>query len=128
MYMRKVLPSDLTNTIEQLIVYVHWNEEHFTYIYVYHRLYQCIWGWQHLQKSSPKCHFAYIFAIFISLWGSTHDFADCWSAHRSPAARDSFKRVQDRCQAGWRQPGAPIHIKKPDYAGAHFASISRKRQ
>ena len=29
-------PSELTNTIEQLIVYVHRNEAHFTYIYVYH--------------------------------------------------------------------------------------------
>ena len=48
--------------------------------------YQCIWGWQHLQKPCPKCHFTYIFAIFISLWGSTHDSADCWSAHRSLTA------------------------------------------
>ena len=30
--MRKVLPSELTNTIEQFIVYVHRNEAHFTYI------------------------------------------------------------------------------------------------
>ena len=29
-------PSELTNTIEQFIVYVHRNEAHFTYIYVYH--------------------------------------------------------------------------------------------
>ena len=48
----------------------------------------------------------YLFAIFISLWGSTHDSADCWSAHRSSAACDSFKRVHDWCKAGWRQPGA----------------------
>ena len=31
-----MLPSELTNTTEQFIVYVHWNEAHFTYIYVYH--------------------------------------------------------------------------------------------
>ena len=36
------------------------------------------------------------FVIFISLWGSTHDSAYCWSAHISPAARDSFKRELDR--------------------------------
>ena len=42
----------------------------------------------------------YLFAIFISLWASTHDSADCWSAHRSPAVRDSFKRVHDRCKVG----------------------------
>ena len=35
------------------------------------------------------------FVIFISLWGSTHDSVDCWSAHRSSAARDSFKREHD---------------------------------
>ena len=35
-YRRKVSPSELTNTIEQFIVYVHRNEPHFTYIYVYH--------------------------------------------------------------------------------------------
>ena len=31
-----MLPSELTNTIEQFMVYVHRNEAHFTYIYVYH--------------------------------------------------------------------------------------------
>ena len=68
--------------------------------------YQCIWGWQHLQKPSPKCNVTYFFAIF-PLWGSTHNSADCWSAHRSPAARDSFKRRHDWCKAGWCRPGAP---------------------
>ena len=29
-------PSELKNTIEHFIVYVHRNEAHFTYIYVYH--------------------------------------------------------------------------------------------
>ena len=37
-YRRKVLPSELTNTIEQFMVYVHRNEAYFIYIYVY----QCI--------------------------------------------------------------------------------------
>ena len=38
LYRRKESPSELTNTIEQfiIIVYVHRNEAHFTYIYVYH--------------------------------------------------------------------------------------------
>ena len=35
-YRRKVSPSELKNTIEQFIVYVHRNEAHFTYIYVCH--------------------------------------------------------------------------------------------
>ena len=33
-------------------------------------------------KTLPQMSFhLYFFAIFISLWGSTHDSADCWSAH-----------------------------------------------
>ena len=59
-------------------------------------------------KTLPQMSFhLYFFAIFISLWGSTHDSADCWSAHRSSAARASFKRVHDWCKVGWRRPGAP---------------------
>ena len=69
--------------------------------------YQCIWGWQHLPKPSPKCNFPKQNSIFFSLWGSTYDSADCWSAHRPPSARDSFKRVHDWCKAGWRRPGPP---------------------
>ena len=61
-----------------------------------------------LTKTLPQMSFyLYFIAIFISLWGSTHDSADCWSAHRSSAARDIFKRVHDWCKAGWRRPGAP---------------------
>ena len=71
--------------------------------------YQCIWGWQHLQKPSPKCHFTYIFCYFYFALG-LHPWL-CWlldwSAHRSSAARDSFKRVHDWCKAGWRRPGGP---------------------
>ena len=60
-------------------------------------------------KTLPQMSFhLYFFAIFISLWGSTHDSADCWSAHRSSAARGSFKRVHDWCKAGWRRPGGVI--------------------
>ena len=77
----------------------HRNEAHYTYIYVYH---QCIWGWQHLQKSSSKVISPIFFLLF--LW---HDSADCWSAHRSPAAHDSFKNMQDWCKAGWCRPGPP---------------------
>ena len=31
-----MLQSEMKNTIEQFMVYVHRNEAHFTYIYVYH--------------------------------------------------------------------------------------------
>ena len=100
-YRRKMLPSELTNTIEQFIVYVN-----FTYIKVFEadNIYK---------KKLPKCNFTYIFfAIFISLWGSTHDSVDCWSAHRSPAACNSSKRVHDWCKDGWRRPGAHPHKQK----------------
>ena len=33
----------------------------------------------------------YFFCIFISLWGSTHDSADCWTAHISSAAHDKLQ-------------------------------------
>ena len=64
--------------------------------------YQCIWGWQHLQKPSPKCHFTYIFWLFI--FRSTHDSAECWRAHRSPVCVESA--------AGCHPPN-----KNPAYAG-----------
>ena len=102
--------------IEQFIVYVHRNEAHFTYIYVYHTN---VSEADNIYKNPPPNVISPIFfAIFISLWGSTHDSADCWSAHRSSAARDSFKRVHDWCKAGWRRPGAPPN-KNPGYAGVH---------
>ena len=58
-------------------------------------------------KTLPKMSFSLKKNLFFPLWGSTYDSADCWSAHRSPSARDSFKRVHDWCKAGWRRPGAP---------------------
>ena len=70
-------PSELTNTIEQFIVYVHRNEAHFTYIYVYHTN---VSEADNIYKNLPPNVISPIFfAIFISLWGSTHDSADCWT-------------------------------------------------
>ena len=71
-YRRKVSPSELTNTNEQFIVYVHRNEAHFTYIYVYHTK---VSEADNIYKNSPPNVISsiYCFAIFISLWGSTHD-------------------------------------------------------
>ena len=36
-----------------------WNTFHLHFNIAY--IYQCIWGWKHLQKLSPKCKFIYIF-------------------------------------------------------------------
>ena len=79
--------------------------------------YQCIWGYNIYKNPPPNVISPIFFAIFISLWGSIQDSADCWSAHRSSAVRDSFKRVHDWCKAGWRRPGAPPPNKNPGYAG-----------
>ena len=91
-YRRKVLPPELTNTIEQFIVYVHRNETHFTYIYVYHTN---VFEAGSIYKKSPPDGISHIcFCYLLPLWGSTHDSADCCSAHSHPAARDCFKRVR----------------------------------
>ena len=36
-------------------------------------------------------YYCILYCYFFVL--GTHDSVDCWSAHRSPAARDSFRRV-----------------------------------
>ena len=67
--MRKVLPSELTNTIEQFIVYVHRNEAHFTYIYVYQTTNVGLFEADNIYKNPPPYVISPIFfAIFISLW------------------------------------------------------------
>ena len=50
-----MLPSELTNAIEQFITHVHRNEAHLTYICVYHTN---IFEADNIDKNpSPKCHF-----------------------------------------------------------------------
>ena len=115
-YRRKVLSSELTDTIEQFLVYVHRSEAYFTYRYVYHTN---VFEADNIYKKTSQMSFhLYFFAIFISLWCSTHDSADCWSAHISSAARDSFKCVHDSCKSGWSRPGcAPTNNNNYGYAG-----------
>ena len=87
-----MLPPELTNTIEQFVVYVHRNEAHFIYnIYKNH---------------PPNVISPIFFAIFTSLWGSTHDSADCWSAYRPDAMLGGVGRVP------------PLPNKNPGYTGA----------
>ena len=51
----------------------------------------------HLQKTSPNVISPICFAIFISLFDSTLDSADCWSAHSDPithaAARETASNM-----------------------------------
>ena len=104
-----MLPSVLTNTIEQFIVYVHRNEAHFTYIMY---IIPMDLKLTTFTKTLPQMSFhLYLFAIFISLWGSTNDYVDWWSAHGPPAARDSFNVCTTDYKAGWRRPGAPSPTK-----------------
>ena len=74
-----MLPSELTNTIEQFMVYVDRNEAYFTYINFMYSIPMYL-RLTTFTKTLPQneMSFHYIFlAIFISLWGSTHDSADC---------------------------------------------------
>ena len=80
--------SELTNTIEQFNVYVHRNETHFTYIYVYHTN---VFDAENIFKNPPKLSFHLsVLLFFISLLGSTHDSPD----HQLPAG-------QVRMMHGW---------------------------
>ena len=56
-----MFPSELTNTIQQLIVYVHRNEAHFTYIYVYLRLHD------NMYKNPPPNAISPIFVLLFLL-------------------------------------------------------------
>ena len=125
-----MLPSELTNNIEHFTVYVHRNEAHFTYIYVHHTN---VFEADNIYKNPPPnviSSIIILFAIFISLWGSTHDSADCWSAHRSPAVRDNFKRARLMHgwveSAGWPLPQTKIMDKPVDVSWGH--SIFRVRE
>ena len=56
-YRRKVLPSELTNAIEQFIVKTFIGMKHLSPTLILCISCQCIRGCQHLQKHSPKCNF-----------------------------------------------------------------------
>ena len=112
-------PSELTNTIEQFIVHVHLNEAHFTYIYVYHTN---VSEADNIYKNLPPNAISPIFfAIFISLWGSTHDSADCWTGAltdpRLPATASNVCTTDARLGGVGRVPPPPPN-KNPGYAGA----------
>ena len=55
-------PSELTNTIEQFIVYVHRNEAHFTYISVYH---MNVSEADNIYKTLPQMSFHLYFLLFL---------------------------------------------------------------
>ena len=97
-----MLPSELMNTTEQFMVHCMFiGMKHISptfIIPIYLRL-------TTFQKPSPKCHFTYIFLLFLFRSGAPP--VTLLNAGALTAARDSFKRVHDLCKAGWRRPGGP---------------------
>ena len=61
---RKMLPSEQKNTIEQFILYVHRNETHFTYIYVYHTN---VFEADNIYKALPQMSFHLYSLLFFPL-------------------------------------------------------------
>ena len=61
-YWRKVLPSELTNTIEQFSVYVHRNEAQFTYMYADHTN---VFEAANIYKTLPQMSFHLYFLLFL---------------------------------------------------------------
>ena len=63
----------------------------------------------------PKVISPIFFSIFISLWGSTHNYVDCWSAHRPSCPRQL--QTCARLVQGWvASAGCPPN-KNHGYAG-----------
>ena len=73
-----MLPSELTNTIEQFIVYIHRNEAHFTYIYVYHTN---VFEVDNIYKNPPPNVISptIFFCYYYFALGSTQNSADYWA-------------------------------------------------
>ena len=98
----------LTDTIEQFIVYVHRNEAHFTYV--------CIWGWQHLQKPSLKCHFTYIFCYFYFALGLHPWLRWLLECSQIPSCPRQLQKCA-RLMQGWVASAGCLPNKNPGYAG-----------
>ena len=108
----KVLPSELTNTIDQFIVYGHRNEAHFTYIYVY-----IIPMSAFTKKNFPKCNFTYIFCYFDFALG-LHPWL-WWLLERSqiPSCPRQLQTCA-RLMQGWvASAGCPPKQKNTGHAG-----------
>ena len=77
-----------------------------------------------LTKNLPQMSSHLYFLLFVFRSGapaSTHDSADCWSAHRSPAARDSFEHMHDWCKAGWVSARCPPPQQKSWLLGSTYS-------
>ena len=101
--MRKVLPSELTNTIEQFSVYVHQNEAHVTYIYVYHT--NVFEADNTYITPPPNVISPYCFAILFRSWAPTKTLLTVGALTGCPRQLQTCARLMQ----GWvaSSPGAP---------------------
>ena len=108
-------PSELTNTIEQFIVYVHQNEAHFNYIYVYHTN---VSEADNIYKNPPPNVISPIFLLFLFSSGAppmTLLTAGALTDPQLPATASICARLMQGwvASAGWPPPPN----KNPGYAG-----------
>ena len=109
-----MLLSELTNTVDLLIVYVHRNEEHFTYIYVYHT--NVFEADNIYKKTSPNCHFTNLFAICFRFGAPLITLlnAGVLTDLQLPATASNVCTADE----GWvASAGCPPPNKNPGYAG-----------
>ena len=102
-------PSELTNTIEQFIVYVHRNEAHFTYIYVYHTN---VSEADNIYKNPPPNIFL-LFLLFLFRSGAppmTLLTAGALTDPRLPATASSVCTTDARLGGVGRVPPPPTKI------------------
>ena len=90
-------------------------------------LHLCIWGWQHLQKPSPKYHFIYILLLFLFRSGAplmTLPTTGSLTDSQLPAT------VSNVCTTDARLGGVsrvfPPPNKNPGHAGAPLLPYSRR--
>ena len=112
-----MLPSELTNTIEQFIVYFHRNEAHFTYIYVYHTN---VFEADNIYKNPPPNVISpiYIFVLFIFRSGAppmTLLSAGALTDTQLPAAASTVCTTDAKLDGVGRVRDPPN--KNPGYAG-----------
>ena len=110
-----MLPSELTNTIEQLCTFIRMKHISPTFMYII-PMYLMLT----LQKPCPNDISPIFFAIFISLWGSTHYPADCAGALPDPSCPQQLQTCAPLMHGRVVSPN-----KNPGYAGelAHDREI-----
>ena len=98
-----MLPFEVTNNTEQLIVYkpMFIGMKHISPTCMYIIPMYSVSEADNIYKNPSSNVISPIFyCYFNSLWGSTNDSADCWSAHRSPSC-PRLLQMCARLMQGW---------------------------